>query len=112
MSNATRIVFSDIVSSLVSKEFEVGTQRVTSHRPLSFSAFSSARFRAMRHRQNDALLWKEIDILGPNVTDRKTLLTLAKMTGNAYTTPNAKDWYDLGSYWNAVGRLVLDLTLN
>lgn len=106
VSNTTRIVFSDMASSLVSDEYGVATQRVTSHRPLSFSAFSSARFRAMRHKQNDALLWQKTDVLGPNVTDRESLLTLAKMTGNAYTKPNAKDWYDLGSNWNAVGHLI------
>jgi putative lipase involved disintegration of autophagic bodies len=55
----------------------------------------------MRHRQNDALLWKETDVLGPDVTHRETLLALAKMTSNAYTQPNASDWYDLGSEWNA-----------
>ena len=89
VANASRIIFSDIATSLVQEEYGVSTLQISSHRPLSFSAFSSARFRAMRHRQNDALLWQETDVLGPDVTRRETLLTLAKMTSNAYTKPDA-----------------------
>lgn len=102
VSNTSRVLFSDIVPSLMSETFNVDTQHVISHRPTSFSAFSSARFRSMRHMQNDALLWHETDVLGPNVTNRETLLTLAKMTSNAYYQPGDKDWYGLGSNWNTV----------
>jgi putative lipase involved disintegration of autophagic bodies len=56
----------------------------------------------MRHAQNDASIWQESDILGPNVTERETLLTLAKMTNNAYNKPTDEEWYDLGSDWNSV----------
>jgi lipase ATG15 len=49
------------------------------------------------------VLWDPTDVLGPNVEDRETLLTLAKMTSNAYTTPTAaaSDWYALDG-WNKV----------
>jgi putative lipase involved disintegration of autophagic bodies len=44
-------------------------------------------------------LWDTTDVLGPNVEERETLLTLAKMTANAYTSPTVSDWYTLDS-WN------------
>ncbi|KIJ31810.1 hypothetical protein M422DRAFT_61625 [Sphaerobolus stellatus SS14] len=39
--------------------------------------------------------------MAPNVTDRETLLLLAKMTNNAYAhEENGREWYDLGKQWN------------
>jgi lipase ATG15 len=46
--------------------------------------------------------WDEDEILGPDVSQRSTLLLLAKMTNNAYLNPDEKGWYDLGSNWTAV----------
>ena len=47
--------------------------------------------------------WDEVEVPGPNVTDRETLHTLATMTSNAYyQDPEKKGWYDLGSDWNSV----------
>jgi lipase ATG15 len=46
--------------------------------------------------------WEEDTVLAPDVRDRETLLMLAKMTSNAYSTPEDKDWYDLGEGWNKV----------
>jgi hypothetical protein len=105
VSNASRVVFSDTVPSLVPEVYGVNTRRVVSHRPSSMPAFSNARLRSLRHAQNDALLWKESDILGPNVKERETLLTLAKMTSNAYNQPADKAWYDLDSNWNSVSNI-------
>jgi len=48
--------------------------------------------------------WDEVEVPGPNVTDRETLHTLAMMTSNAYfQDPKKKGWYDLGPDWNSVG---------
>lgn len=48
--------------------------------------------------------WDELELPGPNVTDRETLHTLATMTNNAYfQDPKKKGWYDLGPDWNSVG---------
>ncbi|KAF5353592.1 hypothetical protein D9758_013789 [Tetrapyrgos nigripes] len=49
--------------------------------------------------------WLPETIPAPNVSDRYTLLTLAKMTQNAYFSPptsggSSSDWYDLGPEWN------------
>ena len=48
--------------------------------------------------------WDEVEVPGPNVTDRETLHMLAMMTNNAYHDGSAKKgWYDLGPDWNTVG---------
>jgi len=48
--------------------------------------------------------WDEVEVSGPNVTDRETLHTLAMMTNNAYYPkgPEKNGWYDLGPDWNSV----------
>ena len=47
--------------------------------------------------------WDEVEVPGPNVTDRETLHTLAMMTNNAYHQDlGEKGWYDLGPDWNSV----------
>jgi len=47
--------------------------------------------------------WDEVEVPGPNVTDRETLRVLATMANNAYyQDPEKKGWYDLGPDWNSV----------
>ena len=47
--------------------------------------------------------WDEVEVPGPNATDRETLHALAMMTNNAYyQDPKKKGWYDLGPDWNPV----------
>jgi len=106
VSNASRVVLSDIVTSFAPEVYGVNTQHVISHRPSSVSAYSSARFRSLKYAQSDALLWKEKDVVGPHVTDRETLLTLAKMTNNAYNQPGDKAWYESGP-WNSVSHIAV-----
>jgi hypothetical protein len=43
--------------------------------------------------------WDLEPVLAPNVSDRATLLELAKMTKNAYFEPDDKEWYDLKGRW-------------
>jgi len=97
LSKSARTVFSNISpsSGFVSQGFETSVSPVSVHRPSSQSAFSSARF-----RNAAPLKWNEMVVQGPNVRDRDTLLQLAKMTNNAYSSPMEKDWYDLGPDWN------------
>lgn len=56
----------------------------------------------MRQGQSTSLDWDEDEIDGPDVTDHDTLLTLAKMTFDAYVEPSDSTWYDLGDRWNSV----------
>ena len=56
----------------------------------------------MRFQESEAIDWDEIEVEGPDVEDRETLLLLAKMTNNAYLMPDEQGWYPLGDHWNVV----------
>lgn len=97
ISNSSRIIFSDVrpgSSSFRPEEYGVGTRPTTVHRPTSRDRFFSARWNGLI-----SVPWDEIEVEGPDIHDRETLLTLAKMTNNAYTEPENSDWYDLGPGW-------------
>lgn len=93
VSDAGRNVFSNVPPSFALAVHTLSTAYQSVHRPSSFAAFSHARRNAL------SPVWHEDEIVAPNVTDRNTLLTLAKMTSNDYTTPSEKDWYQLDG-WN------------
>jgi lipase ATG15 len=42
--------------------------------------------------------WDDVEVPGPDVTDRQTILTLAKMASDAYILPGGDDWYPVGKY--------------
>lgn len=44
--------------------------------------------------------WDDVEVDAPDVTDRQTLLTLAKMSSNAYTTPDESNWWPLKKFNN------------
>ncbi|KAF8475826.1 Alpha/Beta hydrolase protein [Kalaharituber pfeilii] len=45
--------------------------------------------------------WSVDEIPQPNITDKETVVTLAKMTADAYVEiPGAEDWVDVGPHWN------------
>jgi lipase ATG15 len=74
---------------------------VRAARPSSTAAFSEARALSMRG-QSTTLDWEVDDIMGPDVSKRETLLLLAKMTSNAYFTPDTDGWYNLTDEWGIV----------
>ncbi|GAA5934891.1 lipase family protein [Sporobolomyces koalae] len=97
----------------------VRTKRLRTHQPSSQDAFHAARrtsfARSMRtryagtfptreHLADQALAstleWNETEIEAPDTSDVDTLAALGKMTSNAYTTPDASGWYDIGGGWN------------
>jgi len=108
VTNTSRVVFSDVgPSQLVSHSlstpadpytYDVDTLRLSTHRPYSYAAFHDARLRSMLHAQNDASLWHPEDVLGPDVTDKETLLSLAKMTNNAYSASPDSGWYNVDGF--------------
>jgi hypothetical protein len=101
ITNDSRVIFSDMAPSFAADSYDVNALNIQTHRPQSATAFHSARLRSIRYDQSERVLWNPTDVLGPNVEDRETLLTLAKMTSNAYTTPSLADWYVLDG-WNRV----------
>lgn len=114
VTNASRVVFSDVgPSQLVSHSlstpadpyiYDVDTSHLVTHRPSSYAAFHDARLRSMRHSQHDASLWHPAEVLGPDVTKRETLLSLAKMSNNAYAAGPDAGWYAIDGF-NMASRL-------
>ena len=44
--------------------------------------------------------WEDVEVAAPDVTDRQTLIAMAKMASNDYTTPDVDgEWWPLGN-WN------------
>lgn len=51
--------------------------------------------------QSPVAEWITRDIIIPNITDKTTVTTLAKVASNAYIRiPDTEEWYDLGKKWN------------
>lgn len=46
--------------------------------------------------------WEDVEVDAPDVTDRQTLLSLAKMASNAYVTPDSDGWYPLAGFNNSI----------
>ncbi|ORY27443.1 Alpha/Beta hydrolase protein [Naematelia encephala] len=44
--------------------------------------------------------WEDVEVEAPDMTDRQTLITIAKMTSNAYVLPESAEWWPVGG-WNA-----------
>ncbi|KAF9267953.1 alpha/beta-hydrolase [Marasmius fiardii PR-910] len=106
VSPDAHVVFSDVNSHQFQGEepFRVSTRTQNTYRPSSFQDFSSARSLisgGQGHLSSTVLGWEEVEIPGPNVEKRETILTLAKMTNNAYLMePGDPEWYDLdGNQW-------------
>lgn len=78
------------------------TLRAMILRPRSKEAFQRARLRSIREGQTERLDWDENEVVVPDLTDRNTVLELAKLAGNAYQLHGAKNWYDVDEKWNAV----------
>lgn len=66
--------------------------------PEIYSNRSSHAWTAPRYDDHDG--WEDIEVPAPDVTDRQTLIAMAKMASNAYTTPDVDgEWWPLGA-WN------------
>ncbi|KAH7890131.1 Alpha/Beta hydrolase protein [Phlebopus sp. FC_14] len=108
ITNSSRVVFSDVSTSQLMSHtltspadpftYTVDTSPFITHRPSSFAAFHEARLRSLRHAQNDVDLWRGVEVLGPDVTRRETLLELAKISSNAYCASRDADWYDIDGF--------------
>ncbi|KAF8842632.1 alpha/beta-hydrolase [Paxillus ammoniavirescens] len=108
VTNSSHVIFSDVrPSQLISHSlkapadphtYTVDTSHLVAYKPSSYSAFRSARLRSIQQGQNDGNLWEGVEVLGPDVTDRETLLALAKMSNNAYYAGKEAGWYDIDGF--------------
>lgn len=87
--------------------------RTKTYKPRSQAQFFAAREESLKRLskrrrgelvpdEEPVVAWDEWDVPGPNTNDRETLKVLAKMTWNAYLTPDDGTWYDLGEDWGSV----------
>lgn len=84
------------------------TKRVRVYRPKSHNDMLAGIDPRLSPWLASPIDWDEGEVEGPDVTDRETLLTLAKMTSNAYyDSPDTgnSEWYNLGDKWNVVRSL-------
>ena len=110
VSPDARVVFSDVRPSDLRTPalagepatYAVRPRAVKAHRPRSREAFDRARVRSMRFQESEAVDWDEMEVYGPDVESRETLLLMSKMTNNAYLSPGEQGWYELGDRWNVV----------
>jgi lipase ATG15 len=127
VSSSAHVSFADVpyqaLSSLAHDEpYPIHTSVISTHRPppsiSPLHLIDERRRRAQTQRpfglaqsfpEEHADWWDEDEVLGPDISRRSVLQLLAKMTNNAYLSPNETGWYDLGSNWTAV-RAVLFLT--
>lgn len=104
------IVFNDISRAqqalvhVPTSSLTISAARIRRTRPRSQEAFQYARTRSRLFKETAVLDWEEDEIEAPDVERRETLLTLAKMTNNAYLEPGEAGWYELGKGWNVVRR--------
>ena len=113
-----RVVFKDVhrnhlqaFGAVAETSYSFTPIRQRTYRPRSQSDFFRAREvgkRRARQRNYDdeddvVVTWDEWDVPGPDHASRDTLTALAKMTWNAYMTPDDGTWYDLGDSWPNVG---------
>ncbi|KAL5504243.1 ATG15_2 [Sanghuangporus vaninii] len=101
-----RVLFADVFPGLLMKgnttlenAFTIKTRRRMTHKPRSHPDFLEARRRSMIHKENVPVHWNVEEVEAPDVEHRDSLLTMAKMTYDAYLEPTDKDWYDLGDNW-------------
>lgn len=78
------------------------TRPTTVYRPRSQAHIQHARLRSLHHSESEEVEWEAMDVAGPDIEDRNTLVQLARMAGNAYRLPDMKNWYDVDPNWNTV----------
>ncbi|KIP10483.1 hypothetical protein PHLGIDRAFT_65614 [Phlebiopsis gigantea 11061_1 CR5-6] len=103
VSSEAHVVWADVSATdhfASHSPYFVHTRSIPSSWPTSHDAFLRARALSRIHRQSAVLSWEEDETIGPDVGRRDTLLTLAKMTNNAYLQSNETGWYDLGEGWS------------
>ncbi|CED84793.1 alpha beta-hydrolase [Phaffia rhodozyma] len=80
----------------------VRTRKVKVYKPKSQETYQAARFKTRTSRIDQDLEWEGVEVEGPDVTDRETLSSLAKMTSNAYVLPSDSEWFPIDGYNTSV----------
>ncbi|RPA83623.1 alpha/beta-hydrolase [Ascobolus immersus RN42] len=66
--------------------------------------FHMRRFNQMGPSDFPVSAWVEEEITQPNITDKESVIALAKMAADAYVeVPRTEDWLEAGAPWNVTG---------
>jgi lipase ATG15 len=105
VSKSGKIIFADIARAQANSidgfhnMYSLKTRKIASYKPLA------APPRSPRLGLKEGTGWEGVEVIGPDVESRETLLELAKMTHNAYLEVNDTRWYNLGGNWTSVSEL-------
>ncbi|OBZ69210.1 putative lipase ATG15 [Grifola frondosa] len=91
---------SPLVAELASRTITLQARPTTVYRPRSTTALQRARLRSLQHAESELVEWDQVEVTGPDIEDKYTLAQLARISGNAYALPEAKNWYDIDPTWN------------
>jgi putative lipase involved disintegration of autophagic bodies len=99
--NSSRLILNDFIPTSSLSDAFLDTSTIsnydgiqTRHVQTKYRSYLPSNSLRAARAYDDPWLGREVP--GPDVNKRATLLQLAKMTSNAYTNPDAKDWYTLG----------------
>ncbi|KAH0566442.1 putative lipase atg15 [Trichoglossum hirsutum] len=92
-------------TSLPARSRQVNIQRLVDRRPSDIEPLLAAARQHGAALTLSASAWTVDDIAGPNITDKETVLSFARMAANAYIMePGLDDWEDVGGGFNESDR--------
>jgi len=68
-------------------------------------AWSNLGWDSASNEDDDELRWEEVEVDAPDLTDKQTVLNLARMANDAYATPGESRWMELDKF-NLVSSLL------
>ncbi|KAE9979202.1 hypothetical protein EG328_001038 [Venturia inaequalis] len=89
------------VPKLVARSHTINIQRLADRRHETIDAILDAKRETGQPVALDASAWTVDEIYGPNVTDKETVLSMARVAANAYVTGrDNSEWLDVGGGFN------------
>jgi lipase ATG15 len=87
---------------LIGRTRSIKIQRLVDRRPSTVDPMVAAARERGEVWALSPSAWTIDDVPGPNVTDKETILSLARMTSDAYVEdPNTSEWEDVGRGFNS-----------
>jgi len=86
---------------LRARSLPMNIQRLSDRAPARMNALLDAGRESGQPVSLPASAWTVDNIAGPNITDKETVISFARMAANAYILePHTGDWYDVGGGFN------------
>ncbi|TID25276.1 autophagy related lipase-like protein Atg15 [Venturia nashicola] len=89
------------VPKLVARSHTINIQRLADRRHETIDTILDAKRETGQPVELDASAWTVDEVSGPNVTDKETILSMARVAANAYVTGrDNSEWLDVGGGFN------------